>query len=267
MKSVVIKLIVFEIFAMVLSWVILPALRGLLIPSLSPNFDQYFSAYGPVLAALCLVLFAEKEKFASFYKHSFINFSKFWKWGLIAFLLPIDAFLMAIIWSSQIAHQHVNFSAINTFDDFGTVGFMTGVLILILTTGIGEEAGWRGYLLPLLSNRVNPFIATWIISVLWGLWHIPLFNGTAGFNQVGGLDMWIGGLIINAFFLTWLYMKSRNPFVPAIFHGTLDAIFNIHVSPVNLAPLVTIISFVGVVILFIFNYHNFFERRPIVAEN
>jgi len=41
--------------------------------------------------------------------------------------------------------------------------------------GIGEELGWRGWLLPHLSANRSFLAATALTGLAWGLWHLPVF--------------------------------------------------------------------------------------------
>ena len=41
--------------------------------------------------------------------------------------------------------------------------------------GIFEEIGWRGFLLPNLQRRWNALKSSAIITVIWWLWHLPMF--------------------------------------------------------------------------------------------
>lgn len=53
---------------------------------------------------------------------------------------------------------------------------ITLVVIIILnsfTTSLGEELGWRGHLLPLLTEKYSRFKGSLILGVVWSLYHIP----------------------------------------------------------------------------------------------
>jgi uncharacterized protein len=52
--------------------------------------------------------------------------------------------------------------------------------------GLGEEIGWRGYLLPLLADRRSASAA---VGVLHGIWHLPLMIFTTSYNAAG--SRWI----------------------------------------------------------------------------
>ena len=47
---------------------------------------------------------------------------------------------------------------------------------------LGEELGWRGYLLGELHRRHSLVVSALIVGVIWGLWHLPLWlvSGYAG---------------------------------------------------------------------------------------
>lgn len=40
---------------------------------------------------------------------------------------------------------------------------------------LGEELGWRGYLLPALSERLGWVLASFVIAAIWAIWHTPLW--------------------------------------------------------------------------------------------
>jgi uncharacterized protein len=48
-------------------------------------------------------------------------------------------------------------------------------LVQMLTGAVGEELGWRGFLLPRLGKRFGEMPAAWMMAILWSLWHVAAF--------------------------------------------------------------------------------------------
>jgi membrane protease YdiL (CAAX protease family) len=49
-----------------------------------------------------------------------------------------------------------------------------GALATFLLGPLGEEFGWRGYLLPRLVRKTALAPALLAVGVIWGIWHWPL---------------------------------------------------------------------------------------------
>jgi membrane protease YdiL (CAAX protease family) len=49
-------------------------------------------------------------------------------------------------------------------------------LLSVITGAMGEELGWRGFLLPRLQERFNALNSSLIVGVIWALWHLPLWT-------------------------------------------------------------------------------------------
>lgn len=97
---------------------------------------------------------------------------------------------------------------------FGSFGAVIGFLVFMLLGGpLAEELGWRGFLLPRLLRRLNPFNATLLLGVIWIVWHLPLFwiEGTAqnaqGFFTLHGLQ-WIVEVLALTVIVTWLFERT-----------------------------------------------------------
>ena len=54
-------------------------------------------------------------------------------------------------------------------------GKVEPILLVLFVLVIGEEIGWRGFLLRGLLNRQSPLVATLVVAVVWTLWHSPLY--------------------------------------------------------------------------------------------
>jgi membrane protease YdiL (CAAX protease family) len=105
-------------------------------------------------------------------------------------------------------------------------------IFLTIAAGIGEEFGWRGFLLPRLQSRHNALVSGLIVGVAWATWHIPMFfiKGTSQYDQQlqGGLLPAI--LSYSAFVIaqsvqfTWLFNNTRGSvLLAAVFHGASNA--------------------------------------------
>lgn len=106
--------------------------------------------------------------------------------------------------------------------------FVSALLIApVINTvfALGEEMGWRGFLLPRLLP-LGQTKAMLLTGVIWGVWHAPAV--AQGFNYPQ--HPWLGTLMMVGFttafgiFLGWLYFKTRSPWAPAFAHGTLNAV-------------------------------------------
>ena len=102
------------------------------------------------------------------------------------------------------------------------------MIILILLAGLGEEFGWRGFLLPRLQRHYNALISSLIIGVFHSFWHIPLFlvEGTVQYGwaqQVGLVPSFLGYsafVIAWAVQLTWFFNNTGGSvLIVAVVHG------------------------------------------------
>lgn len=94
--------------------------------------------------------------------------------------------------------------------------------------GGNEEPGWRGLLQPELQKRFSPLVAALFVSVVWSLWHLPLYlNGFYPGDLLGGM---LGGFIYRillSVFLAWFYNRSQgNLFVMIFLHTAFNVMVN-----------------------------------------
>jgi uncharacterized protein len=97
------------------------------------------------------------------------------------------------------------------------------LVILTLTDGLGEELAWRGFALPRLLTRHNALVASLILGVLWGLWHLPLVwtEGAPLYQQ----PVWLFLLDITAksVLFTWVFLHTRGSVLLAmLIHGATN---------------------------------------------
>jgi membrane protease YdiL (CAAX protease family) len=55
------------------------------------------------------------------------------------------------------------------------IGAVSALELVIFVLVIGEEIGWRGFLLPRLRGHLSLPAAGLATGVIWSLWHLPLY--------------------------------------------------------------------------------------------
>ncbi len=104
------------------------------------------------------------------------------------------------------------------------------IAIRALPPGLTEELGWRGFALPRLQASLPAFVASLLLGVLWGLWHLPLLI-------TFGLPLTAAGLVQFIFFVlmitawavlfTWVYNNTRGSlFLMALFHSVPNIVMS-----------------------------------------
>ena len=95
-----------------------------------------------------------------------------------------------------------------------------------LLFAMGEELGWRGFLLPKLMP-LGQWKAILLSGLIWGVWHAPttLLYGY-NFPQHPYLGVFVGlvGFTLLGTLLSWLALKTRSPWTPALGHGAFNAV-------------------------------------------
>jgi len=92
-----------------------------------------------------------------------------------------------------------------------------------LSSALGEEIGWRGFLVPELSKNVG-FTATALISgVVWSCWHYPLLiwgdynNGTPA---IYGLSCFTVMVLSISFLFAWMRLRTGSVWTGALLHAS-----------------------------------------------
>lgn len=165
-----------------------------------------------------------------------------WKWGetkyqLRSWYIPLlyAAIAYAIVWAlglggfgnpeyaNSLAQQmHLGGPA---WVNVALAVVLTGVygLVRSVASALGEEIGWRGFLVPELSKTTS-FTTTALVSgVIWSVWHYPLLI-LSDYNS--GTPVWFGLscftvlVIAISFVFAWMRLKSGSLWTAAILHGS-----------------------------------------------
>jgi membrane protease YdiL (CAAX protease family) len=119
--------------------------------------------------------------------------------------------------------------------DLGSLGPFSGAIIALLmftfTAGLGEELGWRGFLLPRLQSRHTALVASLIVAVSWTLWHWMLFafempglpyrSLTVALGFVPAMVGFLVYLMAWSTLHTWVYNNTRGSLLlMCLMHGS-----------------------------------------------
>lgn len=92
-----------------------------------------------------------------------------------------------------------------------------------LTSALGEEIGWRGFLVPELA-RTSSFTTTALISgIVWALWHYPVLiwgDYNAGTATWCALTCFTVLVISGSVIFAWMRLKSGSLWTGAMLHAS-----------------------------------------------
>ena len=174
-----------------------------------------------------------------------------WKWGdaryhLIAFFAPLlygsiayfgaNAAGLATFPSPQaLAHfpDSVGVAAAPTMYALPLALFLTATAGMVgaMSTALGEEIGWRGFLQPRLTAMWGFLLATLVVGSIWACWHVPMvvfsdYNG--GGDKVYEVASFVVMVVAGSGVYAWLRLQSGS-FWPAV---TLHASHNLFIQSV-----------------------------------
>jgi membrane protease YdiL (CAAX protease family) len=189
-------LLAFVVLAYAISWTLwAPTLFGL-----GGFVLQALGAFGPAIAAALVTHWTG---------HSVRTwFRSLWRWRvplpfyLYALGLPVVLFgSMNLVLAALGEGVHLD-----RLPD-AAVSWLATFVVVALVGGGQEEPGWRGFALDRFQARHSPLVATLVLGLVWGLWHLPLY----GLGFVGPM--------LFAVFYTWLYNRTRSVLLCVLLHG------------------------------------------------
>ncbi|MGV9341777.1 CPBP family intramembrane glutamic endopeptidase [Streptomyces sp. NPDC003688] len=92
------------------------------------------------------------------------------------------------------------------------VAYVPGLVVQMVTTGLAEEPGWRDFAMPRMQRRHSPVVATLIVGVLWGLWHLPLYLSDWGGWPDVSWDLpleFVVTTVAFSFVMTWVFNRTN----------------------------------------------------------
>lgn len=171
------------------------------------------------------------------------------KYAALAFFVPllVAAVSYAIYWSTGLSEfQPPSPELLARNGASSPLNFVLTVYPLIFIAGclaaLGEELGWRGFLIPKLHATPirHPLVVS---SAIWAVWHFPLILW-GGYANSGtpfiSLLLFTIMILPAGVFVGWLRMKSGSVWVAMIYHGAhnifLQTAFEVFNKPGPTSP-------------------------------
>ncbi len=208
---------IFLMFA--LTWPIDLANSGVL-PIQVPFAVSILVGWGLSIGALIMTGFTQGKNGVVRLLKRFLIWRVSWKWYLVAFLMFPAIFLSAVLLNALLTQTPIDFSGVMAYKIFGpSADLPLLILPFFLFDAItnGEELGWRGYVQPRLQANYSPLVASLILGVIWGFWHLPKYLAPGNTSPFGWLMIEV---LAEAILYTWLYNKTQGSLLLAtLFHA------------------------------------------------
>jgi membrane protease YdiL (CAAX protease family) len=177
--------------------------------------------FGPLLAALIMRMFVSREGL-----RGSMGWKRPFKFYLASFLTPILFFGILAVFNHLTGLGR--FAWTRTDMPFGAylgIELLIGAVIVSIFV-LGEEYGWRGYLLP-RALSLGEARGTILVGLVWAFWHLPLL--IVGLNYPGvspliAIPLFALVVVALSFPFTWFYKATAGSIVLAsLFHGFINS--------------------------------------------
>ena len=167
----------------------------------SPMF--YLAVWSPDIAAVAITLAtggwtALRDLFVRLLRWSV----RLWVWAIALGFYPA---LMLVVELVGLAFG----DPLPSWSNWQTLGLGLVSWPLIALGPMGEELGWRGFLLRRMLERMRPVSAAILLGTIWMIWHAPAFLLSGVPQSTMSFPLFfVGGVALNVF-ITWLFLNAR----------------------------------------------------------
>ena len=177
-------------------------------------------------------------------------------WYLVVFLIFPGIPLLGMGITRLFGGQAQFYLADRAFWEAAYLLLLEFLHVFLMTGGINEESGWRGFALPRLQSRYPVIVAALIVGYFWALWHLPLDIGQ-GVPVAWMLENRLLWNPVFAVLMSWLYNRTNGSVLaPVIFHAAMNAFGN--QFSITTAGNVVFIALV----IFVIVYDRMWEKLP-----
>jgi membrane protease YdiL (CAAX protease family) len=224
------KVVLFLLFTFLWSWINWTIALHYLKTNPVQNGTNYFirffflGAYGPTLSAIIMTITFDGVGTLRALMIRLFAWKASPKLYFTIFALPVLFMFLGIGLYYLFIGPVGNFS----LSKISSIPFILGSMLL--AGPLGEELGWRGYLLPMLRRNYSSTMSSFIIGVIWFCWHIPLFFAPFGTlvsnGQITPLNVsiyFVATICLSCIFTYLANITSGSIFIAILTHTSVNA--------------------------------------------
>lgn len=215
---------------------------------------NYAAKFGPSIAGILAVAIAYGRTGLGDLMSRVLQWRVHPGWYVFAFAYPI------IIWAVCVAlwvRDQENPPTVEFMAGFSFIGYF--LARFFAGGGLGEELGWRGFMLPVLQDRWGPIRASLVVGLAWGVWHYPaFFSDPEKMSDPAAIGIQMALFTVYCVVLSFVYTYLFNGtggsvLLCVIMHATMNGIDSTFDQMVpgqeadKLAALVYLVSLVAIV--------------------
>ncbi|MFT3949610.1 MAG: type II CAAX endopeptidase family protein [Agriterribacter sp.] len=215
-------MLVFLLIAFLWSWIFwligLHHLSAGITDETMDRFARYFyiGVYGPSISAIITTYYFDGFRGVI----ALLKKLLLWKTSLVIYLVIF--FLPLLLIAAGIGIHALFIDNVGHFDRSAITAAPLVLWAALFAGPLGEELGWRGFLLPAFQNSYSPVKSSLIIGVIWYCWHIPLFFAPFGTLVSGAtltilpLITYLAMIVCLSCLCTWAVNRSKGSVLIAI---------------------------------------------------
>lgn len=117
-------------------------------------------------------------------------------------------------------------------------------------SALGEELGWRGFVLPGLQAKHSALGASLLIGPVWGLWHLPLWLTGRESHPIYLFPVFVASVICLSVLCTWMYNNTGGSLLLIVLlHGTANLPLTFVLTPLGKEMTQPFLIFVALMVI------------------
>ena len=177
----------------------------------------------PTLAALIMMLVVTRDGWRrNGWRILGLRRSRRRTWPLaIGIALAAGLVASGVVWATPLAGFYFPNDGVDEL-----INFVITIVFLSLTAVLGEELGWRGYLLPTIRS-IGRNRALLVVGLVHASWHVPLILLTTLYHADGNrlvvMPLFFATVVAASFVFGYLRLASDSVWPSTVAHATHNA--------------------------------------------